>query len=310
MQTGRLAGPGVEHPHYGAVLSRLRGPGSGGLPPWVVLPTPVGNTGVSVDHGQGPGYLGPRHAPVVLRGDPVGLGDDAALAAAVDAAHRAFDAEPSHAPADEAAYGRLFSPAAKRAFDLTAEPEACRRRYGEHTFGRSCLLARRLVEHGVRLVTVNMFETVFNQLTWDCHADGGALPTTLDDYRDTLCPMFDQAYAALLEDLDGRGLLGDTLVLAMGEFGRTPHLNPRGGRDHWPGCWSVLFAGGGVRGGQVVGASDHVGGEPHERPVTPAEVAATVYRCLGLDPRTTLEGPDGRPLPLADAEPVAELLGG
>jgi uncharacterized protein (DUF1501 family) len=307
VQTGRLAQGGVEHPHYGAVVSRLCGPRARGVPPWVVLPSPVGNTGVRVGHGQTAGHLEAAHGPLVLRGDPAGLGDDRALLAAVDDARRALDAAAPDGDAGEG-YERLLSVPARRAFDLAAEPDALRRRYGDHTFGRSCLLARRLVEGGVRLVTVNMFETVFNQLTWDCHADGGALATTLDDYRDILCPMFDQAYSALLEDLLGRGLLENTLVLAMGEFGRTPHLNPRGGRDHWPGCWSVLLAGGGVRGGQVVGSSDSVGGEPRDRPVTPAELAATVYSALGLDPRTTLPGADGTPLPLADASPVAGLL--
>jgi uncharacterized protein (DUF1501 family) len=155
-----------------------------------------------------------------------------------------------------------------------------------------------------------MFDTVFNEITWDCHADGGALATTLDDYRDTLCPMFDHAYATLLDDLAQRGLLETTLVVAMGEFGRTPRLNPRGGRDHWPGCWSVLFAGARVRGGQVVGASDPIGAEPRDRPVTPAEVAASVYRGLGLDPRTPLAGPEGRPVPLSAAEPIGELFTG
>ncbi len=145
-----------------------------------------------------------------------------------------------------------------------------------------------------------MFDTVFNEITWDCHADGGALGTTLDDYRATLCPIFDQAYSALLDDLDARGLLESTLVVAMGEFGRTPRLNPRGGRDHWPGVWSILFAGGGVHGGQVVGSSDHLGAEPRDRPVTPAEVAATIYHLLGIDSRTLL----------SEATPIAELLRG
>jgi uncharacterized protein (DUF1501 family) len=227
----------------------------------------------------------------------------------VDAAHRAFDAfADTTSPATTRAFDTVFAPAAKKAFDIAAESADLRSRYGVNTFGQSCLLARRLIEHGVRLVTVNMFDTVFDQVTWDCHADGGALATTLDDYRDILCPMFDRACSALLEDLHQRGLLGTTQVLAMGEFGRTPQLNPRGGRDHWPGCWSVLFAGGGIRGGQVVGSSDGIGAEPRERPVTPAAVAATVYRALGLDPRTPIPGPQGRPVPLADAEPIAELF--
>ena len=177
---------------------------------------------------------------------------------------------------------------------MTAEADGARARYGSNTFGQSCLLARRLVESGVRLVTVNMFDTVFNQVTWDCHADGGSLASSLDDYADLLCPMFDTAYTALLEDLAQRGMLEKTLVVALGEFGRTPQLNPRGGRDHWPGVWTVLFAGGCIRGGQVIGSSDGHGAEPRDRPVTAAEVAATVYRGLGVDPQI-LEGPaEGR----------------
>ena len=133
-----------------------------------------------------------------------------------------------------------------------------------------------------------MFDTVFNKVTWDCHADGGSLAASLNDYKETFCPMFDRAYTALLEDLQQRGMLDTTLVVAMGEFGRTPQLNPRGGRDHWPGVWSMLFAGAGVRGGQVIGSSDRIGAEPKDRPVTPAEVAATVYRGMGVDLSTHL----------------------
>jgi hypothetical protein len=191
-----------------------------------------------------------------------------------------------------------------------AETEGLRSRYGRNNFGKSCLMARRLVEHGVRFVTVNMFDTVFDKVTWDCHADGGSLSASLNDYKETLCPMFDRAYTALLEDLHQRGLLDATLVLAMGEFGRTPRLNRRGGRDHWTGCWSVLFAGAGVRGGQVVGASDKIGAEPKDRPVTPAEVAATVYRGLGVDLRAHLPGPDNRPMPIVEAAPIEELFRG
>jgi uncharacterized protein (DUF1501 family) len=304
MQTGRLSRGGVEQPHYGAVLSRLRGARADGVPASVVLPAPIGNTGVSISHGQGAGHLGAAHEPVVLGADPARLGTRTELIDAVDCAHRALDAAGGPDPAAV----RLFAAPAKKALDLADESDDLRQRYGKNTFGQSCLLARRLVEAGVRLATVNMFDSVFDAVTWDCHADGGSLGTTLDDYRDTLCPMFDRAYAALLDDLAGRGLLDTTLVLAMGEFGRTPHLNPRGGRDHWPGCWSVLFAGAGVRGGQVVGSSDATGGEPKDRPVSPAELAATVYRALGLDPTASLPGPDGRPLPLADAACVEELF--
>jgi hypothetical protein len=288
MQTGRLFRHGVEYPHYGAVLSHLRGPRSAEVPPFVVLPKPIGNTGICVSHGQGAGWLGPQHEPLVLQADPAVM-------------------ESPYALLHEAGRG-IPSAQVKRAFDLGAEKAALRERYGRHTFGQSCLLARRLIEHGVRLTTVNMFDCVFNEVTWDCHADGGSLASDLNDYRDTLCPMFDQAYAALLTDLEQRGLLSKTLVLALGEFGRTPHLNPRGGRDHWPGCWTVLFAGGGVRGGQVVGSSDAIGAEPKDRPVTPADVAATVYHALGLDPATTLSGPEGQALALSEGQVIGELF--
>jgi hypothetical protein len=311
MQTGALFRAGQEFPHYGAVVSHLKGPGPGGLPPFVVLPGPISNTGVSISHGQAAGFLGPRHEPFFPRADaavvggvdPARLRSNKALLDAVDQAHRAADANGTGA-----ALAPVFARKAKRAFDLAAEGDDLRGCYGKNTFGQSCLLARRLVEHGVRLVTVNMFDTVFNEITWDCHADGGCLATRLDDYKETLCPMFDRAYTALLEDLHQRGLLDSTLVVAMGEFGRTPQLNPRGGRDHWPGVWSILFAGGGVKGGQVVGASDRIASEPRDRPVTPAEVAATVYHALGIDPKTRLPGPEGRPMPLTEAEPVHELF--
>jgi hypothetical protein len=329
MQTGHLFRGDVEHPHYGAAVAHLRGTGRSGMPPFVVVPGPIGNTGVSVSHGQGAGYLGARHEPFVLRGDPNAAdfqladvstppGIDPArpqsrheLLNAIDDAQRAYDAATDGRTPDTAsdrAFHLLFAQNARRAFDVTSERPDVRARYGRNTFGQSCLLARRLVEHGVRLVTVNMFDTVFGNLSWDCHADGGTLGVTLDDYRDTLCPMFDRAYTALLDDLRQRGLLETTLVVAMGEFGRTPQLNNRGGRDHWPGVWSVLFAGGRVRGGQVVGASDRTGAEPRERPVSPAEVAASVYHGLGVDPGVTLPGPEGRPLPLCEARPINELF--
>jgi uncharacterized protein (DUF1501 family) len=328
MQTGRLARAGEEHPHYGAVVSHLRGSRPGGLAPFVVVPGPISNTGVSVSHGQTAGFLGQGHEPVFAgrcadlaaplaiaaepaRIDPARLAEPSALVDAVDQADRTVAAavrrETIAAIATDA-YGQIFSSQAKQAFAIAAEPESLRFRYGMSTFGQSCLLARRLVEHGVRLVTVNMFDTVFNEITWDCHADGGSLATTLDDYKQPLCPMFDRAYTALLEDLRERGLLEHTLVVAMGEFGRTPQINPRGGRDHWPGCWSILFAGAGVRAGQVIGSSDKTGSEPKDRPVTPAEVAATIYRGLRIELTTQLLARDLRPLRLVEAEPIEELF--
>ena len=163
---------------------------------------------------------------------------------------------------------------------LRREPEAVQNRYGRNRFGASCLLARQLVEAGVRFVTVKMFESLFRETTWDIH--GSAPFSRLSCYRDRVGPMFDAAYAALLEDLHGRGLLDRTLVVATGEFGRTPWINPAGGRDHWPQCWTMLFAGGGVQGGQVIGESDAIAAAPKNRPVTLAEVNATIYKALGI----------------------------
>jgi uncharacterized protein (DUF1501 family) len=328
LQTGHLSQNSADWPHQGAVVSAMC-PRQRLVPPWVVLPAPLGNTGVSVGHGQTAGVLGPCHGPYVVRTgsserdwtvaassgscdlDPAGLGVANALSDAVDAVHRASDARAQQIGLDrdtERALNTLLSGQAKHAFGLAAEPEDVRARYGWNTFGQSCLLARRLVQHGVGLVTVNMFDTVFGQVTWDCHANGGDLNSTLDDYRTTLCPMLDQAHTALLDDLEALGLLDQTLVLAAGEFGRTPRLNPRGGRDHWPGVWSMVLAGGGVRGGQVIGASDAHAEEPRDRPIHLAEVAATVYHALGIDPATRLPGPDGRSVPLMDARPVLELF--
>src|SRR5262245_26989982 len=273
MQTGRLFRLGQEYPHYGSVLAQARGSKRPGVSPFVLLPGTMGSTGVSISHGQSAGSLG-------------------------------HDCEPwTQATSSLALQSNDF----RKALDISGEDRA-QSHYGRHEFGQACLQARRLVEAGVRCVTVNMFDTVFDRPTWDCHADSGSLASSLHDYRQTVCPMFDLAYTALLDDLSDRGMLASTLVVAIGEFGRTPHLNARGGRDHWPGVWSILLAGGGIRGGQVVGSSDALGAEPKDRPVTPAEVAATIYHALGIDPHMMLPGPDGRAYRLVDANPVSELF--
>jgi hypothetical protein len=170
-------------------------------------------------------------------------------------------------------------------------------RYGDTLFGRRCFRALQQVDTGTRLVMVHMFDAVEGAISWDCHANGGSLNTTFADYRSTVAPTFDWAVSALLDDLADRGLLDATLVVAVGEFGRSPRLNLRGGRDHWPGVWSALIAGAGVRGGQIVGASDALGGAPADRPVSPAELLATIDHALGRAPRTS------------QAAPVWELFG-
>jgi hypothetical protein len=233
------------------------------------------------------------------------------LRSAIEGDLRAFEASADARLLEasfEGAYKLVASPQARQAFEISAEPDAVRDRYGRTRFGQSCLLARRLIERGVRFVTVNMFETVFNEITWDIH--GSAPFSPIECYKNQVGPNFDNAYSALLEDLKKRGMLETTMVLAFGEFGRTPKINPAGGRDHHPACWTALFAGGSVKGGQVVGASDEIGYAPKDRPVTPAEIAATVYHGLGIDLATELPGPQGRPMRLVDhgVEPISDLF--
>jgi len=179
-----------------------------------------------------------------------------------------------------------------------------RDRYGRHTFGQSVLLARRLIEAGVRLVQVN----------WVRH-DNGKGGQGYDSHRDHLAwckrelfPPTDAAFASLLEDLEDRGLLQETLVVLMGEFGRTPRFNKDAGRDHWPQCFSVVLAGGGLPGGTVYGASDRLGAFPTAQPVTPQDLFATLYHLLGLDPETLIYDRQGRPYHLAQGQPIAALL--
>jgi len=178
--------------------------------------------------------------------------------------------------------------------ELGRESDTTRESYGTHAFGRSCLLARRLLERGTRAISVNMFETVYSSLSWDCHQDGGSLNVGLRDYRDHLAPVFDQTYTALILDLEQRGLLRDTLVVAAGEFGRSPKLNLRGGRDHWTGAWTVLLAGGGVTGGAVLGRTDRLGRVPTDRPVHASAIANTILHAAGLS--WTAHYPNGGPL--------------
>jgi uncharacterized protein (DUF1501 family) len=200
---------------------------------------------------------------------------------------------------NERAFQLLTSAATEKgAFNLSEEPQKVRERYGLTRFGQCCLLARRLVEAGVRFVTINTFITVFDEITWDIH---GSKPfTSIAGMRDIVAPMYDQGYSALIEDLFQRGMLDNTLVASLAEFGRTPKINPAGGRDHWPQCWTINFAGGGVKGGRVIGKSDEIGGYPVERPVNPAEVVATIYHSLGLELDTHLPGPQARPFGLVD----------
>lgn len=318
LQTGRLFTGGINTPHAGCVASYLLGRRTD-LPAHVILPEPMGRTGGNLPHGQDAGFLGKANDPFVLMADPakadfqvpnllppreIGearLDRRRKLRSVVDDTVKHFEASDDAALLDsnfESAYRLMTSKQAREAFDLTKEPQKVRERYGMHRFGQCCLLARRLIEAGVRFVTVNTFLTVFDEITWDIH---GSKPfTSIEGMRDIVVPMYDQGYTALLEDLHDRGLLGNTMVCSLQEFGRTPRINPAGGRDHWPQCWTSTFAGGGIQGGRVVGKSDAIGGVPVERPVDPPEVVATIFRGLGLDIESTLPGPQKRPFPLVD----------
>src|SRR5579871_3576192 len=328
MQTGRLFQGGIEYPHAGSVLHFVKGQ-RGDVPAYVLLPKPIGRTGGNLPHGHTAGFLGKAYDPFILNADPnapnfkvpdllppdqisaVRAERRQRLRAAVDGSMAAFEKNAQAKQLDDSfnlAYRLMSSPKAREAFALDKEPASVRDRYGRTRFGQCCLMARRLIEAGVRFVTVNMFETVFDEITWDIH---GSRPfTDIQEMSKLVAPNFDQAYSALLEELQARGLYQSTIVTAMGEFGRTPKINPAGGRDHHPGVWSILMGGGPIQGGRIVGESDELGYIPKTRPVVPGEVAATLFRGLGLDPHRDLPGPQGRPIPLADysLQPIKELF--
>ena len=318
MQTGRQFQGGVNTPHAGSVAGYMLGRKSD-LPPHVVLPETMGRGGGNLPNGQAGGFLGKAHDPFALMADPsqpnfkvpdllppeslgsVRIDRRRRMRELVDQSVAKFESSESAKMMDEhfaSAYRLMTSTQAREAFDLSAEPQAVRERYGMNRFGQCCLLARRLVEAGVRFVTINTFLTVFDEITWDIH---GSKPfTSIEGMKNIVAPMYDQGYSALIEDLAQRGMLGDTLVCNLAEFGRTPKVNPAGGRDHWPGCFTVGFAGGGVQGGRVVGASDPIGAVPADRPTEPPEVIATIFHALGLSLDQHLPGPAGRPFPLVD----------
>lgn len=328
MQTGRLFQGGLNHPHMGSVLGKLRGP-NGDVPPHVLLPRPIGNTGGNMPHGQDAGFLGKAHDPFVLNADPSEpnfevpdmLPPDYISSVRVDRRRkwrdmiddsvRHFETVPDAKLLDttfQQAYTLMSSEKARAAFDLTQESDDTRKRYGQNRFGQSCLMAKRLIEAGVRFVTVNMFETVFDEITWDIHGSSPFSP--IECYSNLVGPMFDNGFTSLVEDLSQTGMLDNTMIVATGEFGRTPKINPAGGRDHWPACWPVVLAGGGIQGSRIVGESDEIGGAPKSRPTTPGEIAATVYHSLGIDLETQLPGPQNRPIRVVDhgVEPIMELF--
>jgi hypothetical protein len=316
--TGYAPTPAIEYPAIGSVVGHLRGEG-GVLPPHIAVPDfRVGGRNLS-----GNGYLPASARPFSLNSDPArpdfqvpdldfypGTAADRIdrrrdYLAALDRLSREADAKEMPPQQFEQAYKLLTSPGAKRAFNLNEEKPQTRAAYGPRSIGQSCLLARRLVEQGVPFVTVT-------NPGWDTHQN---LDTQLRaGYTGAkvgvgLIPSLDLAISALMTDLEDRRLLESTLIVVMGEFGRTPKLNTSAGRDHWPRVFSVLLAGGGLKGGQVVGSSDKTGESPQENPVTPADLAATIFTLLGFDPQLTLQTADGRPIHLSrDGKVIKNLV--
>jgi hypothetical protein len=330
--------PPADAAYFGSILSKVR-PATRNVPSYVWVQDMEGDAGV---HHHSGGFLGPAHAPLC-----VGKGTD--NFAASNFRVTAFDPPPGLTGAGlhqrrellgklesagtgiesvgmdrlrtcrERAFDLLTGPEARQAFDLRQETDKVRDRYGRHPLGQNLLAARRLIEAGVRLVSVHAF-TGFDGVTkwppvvnvWDMHGAGGP-PTSIFSNNTYglpyVLPRFDQAVAALLEDLQQRGLMENTLVVAVGEFGRSPRVGGSGpGRDHYPACYSALLAGAGIRGGAVYGASDKIAAFPRENPVTPEDFAATLLHALDVAPETRLS-PDGFTRPASTGQPILSLFG-
>ena len=321
------ANPGAPNnwPTLGALVQQVRG-NRGPMPTAMRLPHRIFNTDGSVWPGQDSGFLGKAADPWLLRCEPGAatmrvsefslsadlpsgrLDDRLRLLGAVN---QQIDAADRHRQLErydrntQRAFDMLRSAQAGHAFDLEREPVNVRDRYGRSPFGQSVLLSRRLIEAGVSLVQVNWYrgpnEPPDNPC-WDSHTDE---PNRL---RNTLVPPTDQAFAALLEDLSQRGMLDDTLVVCMAEFGRTPRYNNRTGRDHWGPVFSVALAGGGIKGGTVHGASDHIGAQPRDGRVRPEDLTATIFHCLGHAPDTEVHDNVNRPIPISRGQVVRQIL--
>jgi hypothetical protein len=301
-------------PSFGTLVGYLarRAGWASALPPYVITPRPHCDSFAYVTPGQFGGCLGARYDPYVLYADPnapdfrPAFGSPEVPAPERLAGRRDLLSHLDHSAGTdelaayrEQAYALIGTPAVRRAFDLSAEAPATRDRYGRHSWGQSHLLARRLVEAGCRFVTTVNGPSI----SWDTHKDN------FNRLESRLAPPMDRAFSALISDLDERGLLDSTLVIWLGDFGRTPTINKDAGRDHWPRCFSAVLAGGGIRGGRVVGASDAIGAYPKDRPVTPADLHATVFAALGYDAAAvTYRSPDGRPFPLSDGTAIRELI--
>ncbi len=295
----------------------------------VVLPERIENNGNVVWPGQNGGFMGSAWHPQLIQCDPcaarmqieglslaggmtgVRLAERGNLLEQYD---RTFTSSLSNPAVEEVvrmherAFSLIHSGASREAFEIEQESALMRNRYGRHKFGQSVLMARRLIEAGVRLVQVNWPREPGDQLIgsplWDTHQNNAKR------VREVLCPQFDITYSALISDLHERGLLDETLVVVMGEFGRSPTINKSGGRDHWGNVFSVALAGAGIPGGQIIGASDKIGGFPADRPVRPPDLAATIFHLLGIEPDREFMDPVQRPRRVTDdGVPLREIVG-
>jgi hypothetical protein len=295
----------------------------------VILPELVHNDNAPPAPGQSGGFMGPVWNPLLFQCEPQlprfeidglrlpesvsleRLGDRSALLRGMDrdfVAQASSDSVRAFHRLQEQAFDVVHSATARAALDLELESSKVRDRYGRTKFGQSVLLARRLVESGVRLVQVNWPREPGDQMTgnpvWDTHKHNASR------VKNVLCPQFDQTFSALVSDLEERGLLHETLVVATGEFGRSPRINPEGGRDHWGNCFSLAVAGAGIRGGQVIGASDRIGGQPDTRPLRPPDLAATILHLLGISPDAEFLDPLNRPRVVTQGGTVISELAG
>lgn len=315
-------------PAYGSIVDRLA-PVASGMPTFVAYPYVLHDG--SLTPGQHASFLGKAHDPLLVTSDPNRsdfrlpelslpanlsadrLHDRRHLQQIVDRQSRLLESSAKARGFDayyDTALEMLNTPKLGRAFDLSQESAKTRDRYGRHTYGQSCLLARRLVESGVKFVSVYFSDSIGGRSTttggWDTHGfDNTRMFPIIEQYH---LPMTDQTLPTLLTDLDERGLLDETLVVWFGEFGRTPRINASISRDHWPSCYTVLMAGGGLKRGYVHGASDRTGSLPGRDPVRPENIAATMFHLLGIDSQTEILDKLNRPLPIAAGNPVLDLI--
>lgn len=308
----------IDFPHPGSIVDYLDTKPSE-VPKFVSLPTMIAD-GPFRTPGEFAGLLGKKHDPLWVLKDPnepdfrvdeLMLPNEISVERLTDRRNSLQKLQALSDVADKVAVTKgmddyqaravslLTSEKTRRAFRIQDEPDALRDRYGRHTYGQSVLLARRLVESGVRFVTVYFSRGIRG---WDTHEDN--FPTLKDSHL----PKTDQALSALLTDLEQRGLLDSTLVYWTGDFGRTPKINDKAGRDHWPPCQTVLMAGGGIQGGRVHGASDKTGSYPHDSPCRPDDITATVFHALGFDPTTHIHDQLARPLPISAGKPILPLF--